>query len=151
MSLFSNRLICFPQCDRCAEEPIIGTRWHCQSCDVDSVDFCCDCLLTQLQSDTELRHPLTHRFVGLRVSLIDGSMEETPFPLTQSHRPLFQHNQHKKLRVTNEEDDEAYSETEPQQQCGSGAENDGMSTRIKTEAEEFGYGNDNRSCKLEYN
>ncbi|KAK9891440.1 hypothetical protein WA026_014674 [Henosepilachna vigintioctopunctata] len=32
------------KCDRCNEEPIIGTRWHCSSCIQKTVDFCTDCL-----------------------------------------------------------------------------------------------------------
>lgn len=58
------------QCDYCSEEPIKGTRWHCTHCRA-SVDYCSDCLLTQLQSDQ--RHPLTHKFVALRVTKVNPS------------------------------------------------------------------------------
>ncbi|GJQ71123.1 hypothetical protein Trydic_g1027 [Trypoxylus dichotomus] len=30
------------KCDFCDEEPIIGSRWHCATCDPKSVDFCTD-------------------------------------------------------------------------------------------------------------
>lgn len=54
------------QCDFCNEDPIVGTRWHCSTCKNDSIDFCGDCLVTQLQTDNP--HPLDHRMVGYRVS-----------------------------------------------------------------------------------
>lgn len=51
----------------------MGTRWNCNTCSRPSIDFCTDCLVTQLQSPH--RHPLTHSFIGLRVSLIDSSVD----------------------------------------------------------------------------
>ncbi len=54
------------QCDYCGDEPIIGTRWHCTTCSTqESIDFCSDCLVSQLYS--ERQHPTSHRFVGMRV------------------------------------------------------------------------------------
>lgn len=46
------------QCDYCDEEPIVGTRWHCTTC-TNSVDFCTDCVLSQLYSEN--CHPLSHK------------------------------------------------------------------------------------------
>ncbi|KAL3283901.1 hypothetical protein HHI36_018070 [Cryptolaemus montrouzieri] len=51
------------RCDYCNEEPIVGTRWHCSSCADESVDFCTDCLLSQLYSENP--HPLSHTFITL--------------------------------------------------------------------------------------
>lgn len=51
------------KCNYCNEEPIIGTRWHCSTCIQDSVNFCTDCLASQLFS--EYPHPVFHRFVSL--------------------------------------------------------------------------------------
>lgn len=53
-------------CDFCNEEPIVGTRWHCTTCKHSSVDFCSDCLITQLQ--TYAPHSLDHKFIGIRIS-----------------------------------------------------------------------------------
>lgn len=53
-------------CDFCSEEPIVGTRWHCSTCNAESIDFCGDCLIAQLHSED--RHPLDHRLIGLRVA-----------------------------------------------------------------------------------
>jgi hypothetical protein len=50
------------KCDYCSEEPIVGTRWHCSTCKTESVDFCTDCVLTQLYSDNY--HPLNHNLVS---------------------------------------------------------------------------------------
>lgn len=54
------------KCDVCNEEPIFGTRWHCVTCNQTSVDYCSDCLVTQVL-DPRKRHPISHRFVGIRV------------------------------------------------------------------------------------
>lgn len=54
------------KCDVCAEEPILGTRWHCVTCNKVSVDYCSDCLVTQVL-DPRKRHSISHRFVGIRV------------------------------------------------------------------------------------
>lgn len=53
-------------CDFCGEDPIVGTRWHCTTCNHSSIDFCSDCLIAQIQSDR--RHSLHHKFVGIRIS-----------------------------------------------------------------------------------
>lgn len=52
------------KCDYCDEEPISGSRWHCATCDPKSVDFCTDCMLSQMYTDN--RHPLTHKFLIMR-------------------------------------------------------------------------------------
>ncbi|KRT83079.1 hypothetical protein AMK59_4822 [Oryctes borbonicus] len=52
------------KCDFCDEEPIIGSRWHCATCDPKSVDFCTDCMLSQMYTDN--KHPLTHKFLIVR-------------------------------------------------------------------------------------
>ncbi|XP_055382664.1 ZZ-type zinc finger-containing protein 3 [Condylostylus longicornis] len=54
------------KCNYCSEEPILGTRWHCKTCTKESIDFCSDCLITQLMSTTP--HPVQHKFRGIRVS-----------------------------------------------------------------------------------
>lgn len=54
------------QCDYCNENPICGTRWHCMTCDDDSIDFCSDCLISQLQNESP--HPMSHTFVAFRVT-----------------------------------------------------------------------------------
>lgn len=52
-------------CNSCGEDPLVGTRWHCSDCDEqDSVDFCSECMVVQLESDK--RHPLDHHFQALR-------------------------------------------------------------------------------------
>lgn len=52
------------KCDYCNEEPIMGSRWHCGTCTDNSVDFCTDCVLSQMY--TENCHPLTHRLFCYR-------------------------------------------------------------------------------------
>lgn len=44
----------------------MGTRWHCNTCSQESIDFCSDCLVSQLYSDRQ--HPLDHKFVGIRMT-----------------------------------------------------------------------------------
>ncbi|XP_034232129.1 ZZ-type zinc finger-containing protein 3 [Thrips palmi] len=52
------------KCDICEEEPITGTRWHCFDCPAStSVDFCSDCVVSQLESATH--HPLSHRLEAI--------------------------------------------------------------------------------------
>lgn len=41
------------RCDHCSASPLLGTRWHCQTCEQ---DFCNDCLL---ESDHNLLHPFS--------------------------------------------------------------------------------------------
>lgn len=65
VSLCTVSIIYF-QCDFCNEEPIAGTRWHCVTCINSSVDFCTDCLVTQMYSKNS--HPVTHKFVIIRGS-----------------------------------------------------------------------------------
>ncbi|KAJ8925475.1 hypothetical protein NQ315_009309 [Exocentrus adspersus] len=45
------------RCDYCDVEPITGSRWHCITC-ADSVDFCTDCVVSQMYSQTP--HPIHH-------------------------------------------------------------------------------------------
>ncbi|CAD7080756.1 unnamed protein product [Hermetia illucens] len=59
------------ECDFCSVEPIIGTRWHCVTCKDKSVDYCSDCLITQIVSDDS--HPVHHKFNGVRVSHVASS------------------------------------------------------------------------------
>ncbi|XP_019879434.2 ZZ-type zinc finger-containing protein 3 [Aethina tumida] len=47
-------------CDFCNETPIVGSRWHCVTCSMDSVDFCTDCMISQMYSDNP--HPISHNF-----------------------------------------------------------------------------------------
>ncbi|KAJ6640782.1 ZZ-type zinc finger-containing protein 3 [Pseudolycoriella hygida] len=54
------------KCDFCGEEPIAGTRWHCNTCSLESIDFCSDCLVSQLYSDRQ--HDTSHKIVGLRMN-----------------------------------------------------------------------------------
>lgn len=53
------------KCNLCFEEPINGTRWHCNTCLDDSIDYCSDCLIDQLLSTKS--HSIDHKFKGLRV------------------------------------------------------------------------------------
>lgn len=48
----------------CNEEPITGSRWHCFDCDPNSVDFCTDCMISQLNSPN--CHPLVHHLIPLQ-------------------------------------------------------------------------------------
>ncbi|GLV46641.1 Ada2a-containing complex component 1 [Carabus blaptoides fortunei] len=52
------------KCDICNEDPIIGSRWHCFDCKQDSIDFCTDCLVSQL--DSPVCHPLVHHLMPLQ-------------------------------------------------------------------------------------
>lgn len=52
------------QCDFCNEEPIQGSRWHCSTCLNNSIDFCTDCMISQLYSNNT--HPLSHSFIVVR-------------------------------------------------------------------------------------
>ncbi|KAJ1523763.1 hypothetical protein ONE63_001596 [Megalurothrips usitatus] len=62
------------KCDECEEEPIQGTRWHCLDCAPNmSVDFCSDCVVSQLEST--IPHPLSHRLEA--VSNIIPSASDT--------------------------------------------------------------------------
>lgn len=64
------------KCDVCSEDPILGTRWHCVTCTQSSIDFCSDCLVTQALDPCK-RHPIAHRFVGIRVvNQSDNSMKQ---------------------------------------------------------------------------
>lgn len=45
------------RCDYCDVEPITGSRWHCITC-ADSIDFCTDCVVSQMYSDNP--HPFHH-------------------------------------------------------------------------------------------
>ncbi|XP_066250603.1 ZZ-type zinc finger-containing protein 3 isoform X1 [Euwallacea similis] len=45
------------KCDYCEDSPIMGTRWHCTTCP-DSVDFCTDCVVSQMYTETP--HSLSH-------------------------------------------------------------------------------------------
>lgn len=52
------------KCDYCEEDPIEGSRWHCTNCSSDSVDYCTDCMMSQLYSETP--HSLSHKFIIVR-------------------------------------------------------------------------------------
>lgn len=60
------------QCDSCGEDPLRGTRWHCDDCAVHgaSYDLCCDCLAAHLLGETEApsppQHGAHHRFRPVR-------------------------------------------------------------------------------------
>ncbi|XP_056635375.1 ZZ-type zinc finger-containing protein 3 [Diorhabda sublineata] len=45
------------KCDFCNSDPIVATRWNCMICP-DSIDFCTDCVISQLYSNR--CHPLIH-------------------------------------------------------------------------------------------
>nr|CAD7576953.1 unnamed protein product [Timema californicum] len=51
------------KCNLCEEEPIVGTRWHCSVC-ANSVDYCTDCVVSQLNSANP--HPLDHHLVVVK-------------------------------------------------------------------------------------
>ncbi|KAJ9590878.1 hypothetical protein L9F63_016083 [Diploptera punctata] len=60
------------KCDLCKQEPMVGTRWHCVDCMNMSVDFCSDCVVTQMESSNP--HPPTHRLVEVRKSEQKGGV-----------------------------------------------------------------------------
>lgn len=63
------------QCNYCDESPIVGTRWYCTVCP-DSVDFCTDCVISQMYTETP--HPFNHWLAnvqddsGIKSSFIHG-------------------------------------------------------------------------------
>lgn len=72
------------KCDLCDEEPIVGTRWHCCDCPSNtSVDFCSDCVVSQLDSTTP--HPPNHRLEAIGTHTASTSNESyDPDYLSQS-------------------------------------------------------------------
>ncbi|KAJ8931206.1 hypothetical protein NQ314_015903 [Rhamnusium bicolor] len=67
------------RCDYCDVEPIIGPRWHCMVCN-DSVDYCTDCVLSQMYSDNS--HSLHHT---LAVFYNDTENPSLPFSDSDSY------------------------------------------------------------------
>lgn len=49
------------KCAGCKSEPIRGTRWHCAECHNVDIDFCSDCVITQIDSST--LHSINHKFI----------------------------------------------------------------------------------------
>uniref|UniRef100_A0AAR5P9A5 ZZ-type domain-containing protein n=2 Tax=Dendroctonus ponderosae TaxID=77166 RepID=A0AAR5P9A5_DENPD len=69
------------KCNYCDESPIVGTRWYCTVCS-DSVDFCSDCVISQMYTETP--HPFNHWLAavqddsGVKSSFIDGFSTSGP-------------------------------------------------------------------------
>lgn len=56
----------FFQCYICGDEPIKGSRFHCEDCP-EGVDLCSNCTLAQHQAEEPL-HPVTHQLVRIEAS-----------------------------------------------------------------------------------
>ncbi|XP_071439221.1 ZZ-type zinc finger-containing protein 3-like [Hetaerina americana] len=69
------------QCEFCKEEPIMGTRWHCDECmsSGDSIDYCSDCVVT-LMDETE------NPFASVNPKLPNAP--KNPHPLEHNLRPI---------------------------------------------------------------
>ncbi|XP_075228788.1 ada2a-containing complex component 1 isoform X2 [Lycorma delicatula] len=53
------------KCHNCGEQPIVGIKWHCSSCDV---EFCSDCIFMILDEDEDdVQHPVNHAIFAARV------------------------------------------------------------------------------------
>ncbi|XP_044729048.1 ZZ-type zinc finger-containing protein 3 [Chrysoperla carnea] len=50
------------KCNFCSEIPIVGTRWQCEDCT--SVNFCSECVVSQMDSDKP--HSFFHRITPIR-------------------------------------------------------------------------------------
>lgn len=61
-STFSFRHFGF-KCAVCKQEPIQGTRWHCTECTNNSIDFCADCAVAQL--DYSDIHSSSHNLTAI--------------------------------------------------------------------------------------
>ncbi|KAK3924677.1 ZZ-type zinc finger-containing protein 3 [Frankliniella fusca] len=71
------------KCDLCGEEPIVGTRWHCMDCPFNSsVDYCSDCVVSQLNLTTP--HPSNHRLEAVTCSESTSNESYDPDYLSQS-------------------------------------------------------------------
>ena len=62
------------RCNKCEEYPVEGTRWHCSSCELNSIDFCTDCFIAQLLSSNP--HPIQHTFTGFRQQFTELKLNE---------------------------------------------------------------------------
>ncbi|CAH1170310.1 unnamed protein product [Phaedon cochleariae] len=67
------------KCDFCDSDPIEGARWHCISCS-ESIDFCTDCVISQLYSNT--CHPPSHTLALFRN---DSDNPNVPFSDSESN------------------------------------------------------------------
>lgn len=52
------------QCFICGEEPLTGTRYHCNDCP-DKVDLCADCAVIQLEAEDPIHCP-SHKMTAVR-------------------------------------------------------------------------------------
>lgn len=73
------------RCDSCFSEPIIGTRWHCNSCTA-SIDFCSDCVVDQLMNSNK-RHSLDHVFIGIRQQPVELTRKFLDYNYSSSNNP----------------------------------------------------------------
>jgi hypothetical protein len=73
------------KCDSCLVEPILGTRWHCNTCNV-SVDFCSDCLIDQLLKPSK-RHSLDHIFIGVKMQPVELNRKFADYNYSGSNYP----------------------------------------------------------------
>ncbi|CAB3368346.1 Hypothetical predicted protein [Cloeon dipterum] len=83
-------------CDGCSEDPIKGTRWHCEDCALESLSFdlCTDCLTAQLMGEMQpmatSRHTNAHRICPVRKECASSSTWDPDYltPTTTSYNYL---------------------------------------------------------------
>lgn len=66
------------KCTLCEEEPLKGTRWHCEDCQGET-DLCGDCAVAQLESEAPM-HPPSHKLRAVRPSQSNRSYDTDYFP-----------------------------------------------------------------------
>lgn len=66
------------KCIVCEEEPLKGTRWHCEECQ-NGVDLCADCAVAQLETDNPI-HPPSHKLSAIRPPESTRSYDTDYFP-----------------------------------------------------------------------
>ncbi|CAG9770991.1 unnamed protein product [Ceutorhynchus assimilis] len=92
------------KCDYCDESPIKGHRWFCVVCP-DSVDFCTDCVISQLYSENP--HPLNHWLTAQQddvehQSLLQGFSE----PSQEFDKQINEELKSRNFNIDSEDDDE---------------------------------------------
>ena len=78
------------KCDYCSEYPIKGTRWCCNSCQPNTVNYCSDCFILLIVSENI--HSIYHHFNGLRVMTNntenDSKLNHTTDDIKDSVKPI---------------------------------------------------------------
>lgn len=93
------------KCDFCNEDPIRGCRWHCATCQKNSVDYCSDCLISQLGSDH--CHPVTHEFIPLHNAQLPDDPETKVTTETEDSNSMF----NIKTEIKSENEDSSSTES----------------------------------------